>query len=77
MAGRRKITIEEQIEEAKREIGLRRKTYPIMVERQRYTEAEAAGFIAAQEAIIASLEWLRDNRPTIMEVLEKQQERSK
>jgi hypothetical protein len=51
--------IEQQIEAVRREIALREKTYPILVEGGSLTHAEAAREIRSMRAVLATLESLR------------------
>ena len=57
------ITLDEQIECVKREIGMRRRVYPRWIEAWRMTEERADHEIAAMEAVLATLESLRPAQP--------------
>ena len=57
------ITLDEQIECVKREIGMRHSVYPRWVQIGRITQAHADRQIAAMEAVLATLESLRPTPP--------------
>lgn len=61
-------TIDEQIAEVGREIGLRKNVYPSFVARQKLTQGEADEHIARMEAAYATLKWVRDNRERLLAV---------
>lgn len=61
-----KITIEEQIAEVGREIGLRKNVYKNFVARGKFTQEEADLHIAKMEAAYATLKWVRDNRAALL-----------
>lgn len=56
-----RIDIEDQIKEARRELGARKRVYPKMYERGTLTQEEMTYRLAAQLAIIATLEGVRDS----------------
>jgi hypothetical protein len=56
------ITIDQQLAEVRREIGMRRHVYPRFVESKRLTQAQADERIAILEAVRVMLEELRDER---------------
>jgi hypothetical protein len=53
------ISILDQVKEAQRELALRRKVYPKMVQRQLVTEGQAAARIATMEAIVKTLQLIQ------------------
>jgi len=63
---KRKISLEQQISEVGREIGLRRNVYPSMVARGKMRQGEADEHLARLEAVFTTLTWLRDNRAWIL-----------
>jgi hypothetical protein len=56
---RMRITLERQVAEARRELGMRRRVYPRFVASDKLTQDQADDRIAIQEAIVATLEGLR------------------
>lgn len=62
-----KFTIDQQIAEVGREIGLRKNVYPHFVARGKFTQEEADDHIAKMEAAYATLKWVRDNRKALLE----------
>lgn len=50
------ISLDEQIKEVRREIGLRRRVYPQFVASGRITQAKADKQMAAMEAVLETLE---------------------
>lgn len=63
----RKITIDEQIAEVGREIGLRKNLYPAFVARGKLSQEEADEHQLLMEAVYKTLKWIRDNRASIMD----------
>ncbi len=60
------VSIEEQIAEVKRELGMRARVYPRFVEQKQITAAQAKERIAALEAVMDSLESIRaQTRPEL------------
>ena len=57
------ITLDEQIDCVRREIGMRNRVYPRWVEIGRITQAHADHQVAAMEAVLATLESLRPAQP--------------
>ena len=64
-----KVSLNQQIEEAEREMGLRRKVYPALVARGKMRASEADFFVERQQAIIDTLSWLQDNEDVIKQRL--------
>lgn len=60
-----RISIIGQIVEAERELAMRHQTYPRMVGAGKMRQGEADMLIARQEAIIATLKWVKANEPDI------------
>lgn len=60
-----KLSIHAQIEEVQREIELRRKVYPHQVATGKMRESVAALHIQRMEAVLTTLQWLRDNEAAI------------
>ena len=58
------MTVEEQIDAARRELRMRRRVYPRLVTDGRMTQKKADHEIAAMEAIVATLESLQPSRTT-------------
>lgn len=63
---KRKISIEQQISEIQREIGLRKNVYPGLVARGRMRQGEADEHMARIEAALTTLQWIRDNRAWVL-----------
>lgn len=68
-----KHSIDAQIAEVGREIGLRRNVYPGFVSRGKMRQAEADMHIDVMEAAYATLKWIRDHEAEIREDLRKVQ----
>ena len=62
----RVMPIEQQVAAAHRELQMRKLVYPKQVDAGRMNRGKASHELAAMEAIAGSLEWLRDNRETIV-----------
>lgn len=62
----RKISIEQQISEIQREIGLRKNVYPGLVARGKMRQGEADEHMARIEAALTTLMWIRDNRAWVL-----------
>lgn len=60
------VTIDHQIAEVGREIGLRRYVYPGFVARGKMTQAAADEHLARMEAAYATLKAVRDNPAALM-----------
>lgn len=60
-----RISIVGQIAEAERELAMRRDVYPRRVASRAMRQGEAEMLIARQEAIIATLKWVRANEADI------------
>lgn len=58
------VSIEDQIEAAKRELNLRRRVYPRWIFEGKMTQKKMDHEIAAMEAIVATLESLQPARTT-------------
>ena len=63
---KRKISIEQQISEIQREIGLRKNVYPGLVARGKMRQSEADEHMARIEAALTTLQWIRDNRAWVL-----------
>lgn len=61
-----RITLDQQIAEVGREIGLRRQVYPGFIARGKLSKEEADGHLARMEAVYATLKWLKENRDAVM-----------
>jgi hypothetical protein len=61
-----KISIEQQIAEVGRELGIRRGVYPQFIARGRMSKEEADEHITRLEAVYSTLLWLRDNRAWVL-----------
>lgn len=61
-------SIDEQIAEVGREIGLRKNVYPMFIARGKLTEAEAAEHTARMEAVYRTLKWVKANREALLSV---------
>jgi len=61
-----KITIEQQIAEVGRELGLRRNVYPQFIARGKMSQQEADEHMARLEAVYTTLIWIRDNRAWVL-----------
>lgn len=55
------ITLEEQIRGVMREIAMRKSCYPKWIEQRRLTQAKADHEIAVMEAVLRTLQSLKDN----------------
>lgn len=55
------ITLEQQIAAVARELGMRRAAYPRFIEQRRLTQAKADFEIAAMEAVLRTLQSLKDS----------------
>lgn len=66
MTEKRKISIEQQISEIQREIGLRKNVYPGLVARGKMRQGEADEHMARIEAALTTLQWIRDNRAWVL-----------
>jgi uncharacterized Zn finger protein (UPF0148 family) len=53
------VTLERQVAEVRRELGMRRRKYPEWVAAARMTQAQADERLQAMEAVLATLEDLR------------------
>lgn len=60
------ISIDDQIAEVGREIGLRKHVYPGFVARGKLTQEEADDHIARMEAAYKTLKWVKANREAIL-----------
>lgn len=60
------VTIDHQIAEVGREIGLRRNVYPGFVARGKLTQAAASEHLARMEAVYETLKAVRDNPASLM-----------
>ena len=60
------VTIDQQIAEVGREIGLRRKLFPGFIARGKLTQAAAAEHLARMEAAYDTLKAVRDNPAALM-----------
>jgi hypothetical protein len=56
-----KFSLDEQIAEVRREVGLRKIVYPNWVARQKMTQAAADEHLAKMEAALTTLQWLQRN----------------
>lgn len=61
-----KFSIDEQIAEVGREIGLRKNVYPAFVARGKMDQAEADLHMAKIEAVLETLKWLKANRAAVL-----------
>lgn len=61
-------SIDEQIAEVGREIGLRKNVYPGMVARGKMEQSEADEHLARMVAAYATLQWVKRNREVILQV---------
>lgn len=59
-------TIDEQISEVGREIGLRKNVYPGFVVRGKMRQGEADEHIARMEAAYTTLKWVKANREALL-----------
>ncbi len=64
-----KITLDRQIAEVGREIGLRRNVYAGWVERGRMTQEESDDRIATMSAVYETLKWLQRHADTIRQAV--------
>lgn len=67
-------SIDDQIAEVGREIGLRKNVYPGFVARGKLTQEEADEHIARIEAAYKTLKWVKANREVILRVSEQVEE---
>jgi hypothetical protein len=70
------ITIEDQIEEVRKEISMRERVYPEWVKTGRYKPDTANRKLAVLRKVMNTLEWLRDNRAWIHEEQAARRERA-
>jgi len=56
------ITIDQQIAEVKREIGMRERVYPRFIEQKRITQAQADERITILQSVLETLERIRDEQ---------------
>lgn len=56
------IGIDEQIMEAEKEVRVRARRYPVMIEKGRLLQDTADAKLARMRAIVTTLHWLADNR---------------
>ena len=61
-----KVTLHMQIEEARREIIMRRQVYPNLVSRGKMRQAEANHAMERMEAILCTLEWVFKNQDILV-----------
>ena len=66
-----KVTIREQVNEAKCELQMREFAYPDCIHSGEMTEAVADEKIRRQQAIVTTLEWIEANSATIKAVHEQ------
>ncbi len=59
-------TLDEQIAEVRRELGLRARVYPAFIERGRLTSEDAVTQVERLEAVLDTLEWLARHRAAIV-----------
>lgn len=65
-----KHTLDEQIAEVGREIGLRKNVYPGFVARGKLEQSEADDHIAKMESVYATLKFLRSHRDAFLAYVE-------
>lgn len=63
-----------QIKCVRRELGLRENVYSARVAAHRMNQREADCEIAAMRAVLETLEWCRDNRDRIIEILQQREQ---
>lgn len=66
-----KHSIDQQIDEVIRELGLRKSVYPHQVARQKMTQEKADEHMARMESVLATLKWLQGKNETAIEDLLK------
>ena len=57
------MSLSDQIAEVKREIGMRRRVYPRMIDSEKMTKAEAETRMLAMVAVLQTLEGIRGGSP--------------
>lgn len=62
------ITIDQQIAEVGREIGLRKNVYPSFVARGKMTQAEADDHTARMEQVLLTLKWIKTHADVLHEI---------
>lgn len=68
IAEKPRVTLDEMIAEAGREIGLRRNVYPTFVARQKMSQDDADEHMRRMQAIVDTLNWLKANRRAVIEL---------
>lgn len=68
------LSIGQQIEEVEYELAQRERVYPRIVAKEPRRRSEMAYHVARMEAVKRSLEWLRDNRPAIVEAMKQKRD---
>lgn len=66
----RSPSIQSQIAEMRRELDLRRRTYPHEVQRRRLRQSEADQLIHLAEAVLDTLLWVQRHRDVIVAAVE-------
>lgn len=56
------VSLEEQIRCVMREIAMRKSAYPRFIEKRQLTQTKADNEIAAMEAVLATLQSIKENR---------------
>lgn len=67
-----KVSLDQQIEEVRREIKYRGEVYPRLVTQGKMRQSIADFHVFRMEAVEATLMWLRDNEPRIRAALKKE-----
>lgn len=69
-----KHSLFEQVNEAQRELGMRREVYPRLVAKRQKSQSEADYLISVQESILRTLQFLERNRDQFLAFLDNQEQ---